>query len=203
MFRLVATHLGLLRGFVQDFPLTTLMGVVGESQSQVWGASLDWNRVYDTNDRAFKLWKAGRRHESIQAYRESIELADEQMHILTTLFHHQSAVLDYHAAVEAARGFIRLLPEHPDGYQLLGQALAELQRRNEAIEAWRAASERAPTDTAVQQGLGWALFGVGAWSDAIGALERALPNAHEANRRAIMRKLEEARVRAGTDDRGP
>jgi tetratricopeptide (TPR) repeat protein len=79
----------------------------------------------------------------------------------------------------------------------LGSVLAQLGDKEAAITAWRAASEREPTDFSVQQYLGWSFFDIGAWEASVQALEHALaasPSPAEA--RAIEHKLQEARSRA-------
>lgn len=202
IFSRAVTHAGLLRSYVQDFPLNTLTGITGESVGRVLMADVDWNRIYDLNAHAHELSEAGKRHEAIALYGESLELADEQMHILQTVGLLQSDVLDYTAAAETWRRFIRIMPDRPDGYLRLGEALAELGRNDEAVEAWNAASDRAPTDLTVQRALGWAFFEIGEWEASIAALERALSAApSEVEARDIERKLAEARSRAR--DGGP
>ncbi len=191
------THAGLLRSFVQDFPLSTLTGLTGESVGAVRLHDADWNRIYRLNRRAAELSARGRRHEAIALYRESLELADEQLHILRTMAQLQTEVLDHRAAADSWRRWLEILPDEAAGYMALGGALVRLGDTDAAIAAWSAASDRSSDDFAAQSTLGRWLFEVGAWEAAARAWERALaaaPGAAEA--RAIGRELREARNRA-------
>jgi spermidine synthase/Tfp pilus assembly protein PilF len=205
LFAQTVTHAGLLRSFVQDFPLRTLMGLTGESIGAVRQHDADWNRIYKLNSRAEKLTRRGKRHEAIALYRESLELADEQLHVLQTVAQLQTEALDYREAADTWRQWIRILPSEPNGYMALGWVLAQIGDKEAAVAAWNAASERRPTDPAVQQALGGLFFDIGAWEASVRALERALaasPNPAEA--RAIEHKLDEARSRAiGSDPATP
>jgi spermidine synthase len=204
LFAQTVTHAGLLRSFVQDFPLNTLMGLTGESIDAVRLHDADWNRIYELNGRAATLSERGKRHEAIGLYRESLELADEQLHILQTVAQLQTEVLDYRAAADSWRQWIRILPDEPNGYMALGWVLAQIGDRDAAVAAWNAASERRPSDLAVQRALGDMFFDIGAWEASAQALERALaasPNPDPAEASAIERKLEEARSLAIGSDR--
>ena len=64
LFAQTVTHAGLLRSFVQDFPLSTLMGLTGESIGAVRLHDADWNRIYELNNRAEKLTRRGKRPRS-------------------------------------------------------------------------------------------------------------------------------------------
>jgi spermidine synthase len=197
LFARTVTHAGLLRSLVQDFPLNTLMGLTGASVSAVRLHDADWNRIFELNSQAYELSEQDKRHEAIALYQESLELADEQLHILQTVAKLQTEVLDYRAAADTWRRWIRILPGQADGYVGLGSVLAQLGDKEAAITAWRAASEREPTDFSVQQYLGWSFFDIGAWEASVQALEHALaasPSPAEA--RAIEHKLKEARSRA-------
>jgi tetratricopeptide (TPR) repeat protein len=199
LFANTVTHAGLLRSFVQDFPLNTLMGLTGESIGAVQLHDADWNRIFKLNDRAARLTEQGKRHEAIALYRKSLELADEQLNILHSIAQLQTEVLDYRAAADNWRRWIQILPGEPDGYMALGGALAQIGDEEAAIAAWDEASKRRPTDLAVQRSLGWALFDIGAWEASVQALERALtasPSPSPAEARAIEHKLGEARSRA-------
>ena len=203
LFAQTVTHAGLLRSFVQDFPLNTLMGLTGESIGAVQLHDADWNRIYELNTRAAKLSKRGQRHEAIELYRESLELADEQLHILQTVAQLQTEVLDYRAAADTWRQWIRILPGEPDGYMALGWVLAQIGDKEAAVAAWSAASKRRPTDLAVQQALGDLFFDIGAWEASTRALERALtasPSPSPAEAAAIELKLDEARSRSISSD---
>jgi tetratricopeptide (TPR) repeat protein len=203
LFAQAVTHAGLLRSFVPDFPLSTLMGLTGESVGAVRLHDADWNRIYDLNVRAARLSERGKRHEAIALYRESLELADEQLHILQTVAQLQTEVLDYRAAADTWRRWIRILPGESDGYMALGWVLAQIGDKEAATAAWNAASERRPTDLAVQQALGGLFFDIGAWEASVQALERALaasPGPSLAEARAIEHKLDEARSRAISSD---
>jgi len=179
LFADTVTHAGLLRSFVQDFPLNTLMGLTGESIGAVQLHDADWNRIFKLNDRAARL--------------------NEQLNILHSIAQLQTEVLDYRAAADAWRRWIQILPGEPDGYMALGGVLAQIGDEEAAIAAWDEASKRRPTDLAVQRSLGWALFDIGAWEASVQALERALaasPSPSPAEARAIEQKLGEARSRA-------
>jgi spermidine synthase len=205
LFARVVTHAGLLRSFVQDFPLSSLMGLTGESIGAVRLHDADWNRIQKLNNRAAKRAKRGKRHEAIALYRKSLELADEQLHILQTVARLQTEVLDYREAADSWRRWIQIMPGEPGGYMALGWVLAQIGDEEAAIAAWNAASERGPTDPVVQQTLGGLFFDVGAWEASVQAWERALaasPSPAEA--RAIERKLDETRSRAvGSDPSTP
>jgi tetratricopeptide (TPR) repeat protein len=162
---------------------------------------VDWNRIYELNGRAAKLSERGERHEAIALYRESLELADEQLHILQTVAQLQTEVLDYRAAADSWRRWIRILPDEPGGYMALGGVLAQIGDKEAAIAAWNAASERRPTDFAVQRTLGEWFFDIGAWEASLQALEHALAAAPSpAEARPIERKLDETRARAISSD---
>jgi spermidine synthase len=197
LFARTVTHAGLLRSFVQDFPLNTLMGLTGESVGAVRLSDADWNRIFELNSQAYKLNKQGKRHEAIALYHESLELADEQLHILQTVAQLQTEVLDYRAAADTWRHWIRILPDEPNGYIALGWTLEKIGDKESAIAEWQAASELKPTDFAVQRTLGWSFFDVGAWEASVQALERALaasPSSTETS--TIERKIEKARSQA-------
>jgi tetratricopeptide (TPR) repeat protein len=167
----------------------------------------NWNRIYKLNNRAAKLVKRGKQHEAIALYRKSLELADEQLHILQTVAQLQIAVLDYREAADTWRRWIQIMPGESDGYMALGWVLAQIGDEEAAVAAWNAASERRPTDLAVQQALGGLLFDIGAWEASVQALERALaasPSPSPAEASAIEHKLDEARSRAiGGDPSAP
>jgi spermidine synthase len=199
LFAQTATHAGLLRSFVQDFPLSSLMGLTGESIGAVQLHDADWNRIYNLNNRAAELAVRGKRHEAIALYRESLELADEQLHILQTVAQLQAEVLDYREAADTWLRWIQILPDEPDGYMSLGWVLAQAGDEKAAVAAWNAASEQRPADLAVQQTLGGLFFDIGAWEASVQALERALaasPSPAEA--RAIKHKLTQARSQTTT-----
>jgi spermidine synthase/tetratricopeptide (TPR) repeat protein len=201
LFAQTVTHAGLLRSFVQDFPLSTLMGLRGESIGAVRLYDVDWNRIYELNARAAKLSERGERHEAIALYRESLELADEQLHILQTVAQLQTEVLDYRAAADSWRRWIRILPGEPNGYMALGWVLAQMGDKEAAVAAWNAASERSPTDLTVQRALGGLFFGIGAWEASVQALERALAaSTSPTEARAIEHELDEVRSRAISSD---
>jgi spermidine synthase/tetratricopeptide (TPR) repeat protein len=197
LFKQTVTHAGMLRSFVQDFPLNTLMGLTGESASAVKLHDADWNRIFELNGQAHKLNKQGKRHEAIALYQESLELADEQLHILQTVAQLQTDVLDYRAAADTWRRWIRILPNEAEGYMTLGWTLAMIGDKEAAIAEWKTASKRKPTGFAVQRALGWAFFHIGAWEASVQALERALaasPSPTETS--TIEHKLNEARSQA-------
>jgi spermidine synthase len=196
-FARTVKHAGLLRSFVQDFPLSTLMGITGESVGAVQLYDADWNRIYELNGQAHKLSQQGKRHEAIALYRESLELADEQLHILQTVAQLQAEVLDYRAAANSWRRWIEIVPDQPDGYLALGWVLAKAGDRDAALAAWDEAAERSPDNFIVQRTLGWSLFDIAAWEKSAQALERALAlSPGPAETSAIERKLDKARTRA-------
>jgi tetratricopeptide (TPR) repeat protein len=192
----VVTHAGLLRSFVQDFPLNTLMGLTGESIDAVRLYDADWNRIYKLNSRAARLRAQGKRHEAIALYRESLELADEQLHILQSVAQLETEVLDYRAAADSWRRWIRILPGEPDGYMALGWLLAQIGDPEASLAALNAASKLRPVDPTVQHALGELFFDIGEWDASVQAFERALAaSSSPAEARAIESKLDKAQSR--------
>jgi hypothetical protein len=119
--------------------------------------------------------------------------------VADTLLRHEV----WRSPVTLWRESVDLAPKHPRPRLLLGQALADAGRRDEAIEQFRTAVSLRPSDPVGHLELARSLGDAGRWQEARAALTRALEvkPQYEPARRAL-RVLDEVEPHPGSDGPG-
>jgi len=119
--------------------------------------------------------------------------------VADTLLRHEV----WRSPVTLWRESVDLAPKHPRPRLLLGQALADAGRRDEAIEQFRTAVSLRPSDPVGHLELARSLGDAGRWQEARAALTRALEvkPQYEPARRAL-RVLDEVESHPGSDGPG-
>ena len=125
------------------------------------------------NNLGIALMEQGRTIEAIAEFRTAVALDPESAVSHRNLADALSSAQQYERAIEEFRRAARLDPTGAAAYDL-GSLLLELDRTEEAIDAFRASLKQAPESARAHNNLGIALAIQGRLDDAIGHFEEAL-----------------------------
>lgn len=151
-------------------------------------AAIDWLQgfVADTADSVMAFGTLGdmlrreeRFEEAVAAYNSAIDLIDELEERHWVLLYTRAISLErmgeWDSAEAEFRRVLEFVPEEPQVLNYLGYSLVEQQRNlDEALDMIKRAVEGEPDSGYIVDSLGWALFRLGRYEDAVPVMERAV-----------------------------